>query len=145
MYKISIILLLLFSGEVYGQIVPIGIAREVQQLKQQVGLINADVTGIESRIHNLEMQVNAQAGIINKISQNSGTQIFTGDVAAVTVVGLVILVAVLVWGGFYYQKSIYTEQAARILAHTKSEEEGKQLAKEQSPQVRKIIEQALED
>lgn len=84
----------------------IEIAKDVKELKKQVGLINADVTGIEARISKIEMDIKAQAGMINRISSNSGTQIFSGEVSVVAIAGLGVVLIAIVWGGYYYKRSI---------------------------------------
>lgn len=125
------------SEDNLGFITPIGIGREVSLLK-------AEMAAVKGNIESLKIQINAQAGLINKISQNSGTQVFTGDVAAVTISGLVILVIALMWGGFYYRKAILTERATQVLAHTTSEEEALELAKKEHEGVKKIIQKAID-
>jgi len=57
--------------------------KDIETLEEQVGLINTNLTGIESRIEKVETSIeNVQTGFINK---NVGSQILSGDVGMLTV------------------------------------------------------------
>lgn len=99
-----------------GFIFPVGleIIKDVQEMKKQIGLMNAEITGINARIAKMEVEINAQAGVINRISSNSGTQIFSGDVSIYAMCISTAFAVALVWGGFYYRKRM-VENKVNIL------------------------------
>ena len=65
---------------------------EAEELKRQIGYVNADITGIRARLDKIELSIDGiQTGIVNRTSENSGWQILSGDLGTVALSAFFIL------------------------------------------------------
>lgn len=73
--------------------------KDIEQLRNQTGLLNAQVTGIQAKIEKVEMSM----AIINKEISNSGTQIFSGDIGITSLIVICFLLGTSITTYFQFQ------------------------------------------
>lgn len=69
--------------------------KDIQELRTQQGLINAEVTGIKARIDKVETSI--------AVVSSQANSWFTGDVGYISIVGAIVLLAIVITSYFQYQ------------------------------------------
>lgn len=69
--------------------------KDIQELRTQQGFINAEVTGIKARIDKVETSI--------AVVSSQANSWFTGDVGYISIVGAIVLLAIVITSFFQYQ------------------------------------------
>lgn len=69
--------------------------KDIQELRTQQGLINAEVTGIKARVDKVETSI--------AVVSSQANSWFTGDVGYISIVGAIVLLSIMITSYFQYQ------------------------------------------